>query len=75
MPEAELFDITARIGFVDGRIVERFDCYEGTSAKAKLSEDLYVQGVNFFARKPEIRTVFATDTAANLSGGRNATTE
>jgi hypothetical protein len=37
---------------VEGKIVERFDCYEGTSAKAKLSKDLYVQGVNFFARKP-----------------------
>jgi arsenite methyltransferase len=37
---------------MDGKIVERFDCYEGTSAKAKLSKDLYVQGVNFFARKP-----------------------
>jgi arsenite methyltransferase len=36
----------------DGKIVERFDCYEGTSAKAKLSKDLFVQGVNFFARKP-----------------------
>ena len=39
---------------MDGKIVERFDCYEGTSAKAKLSKDLYVQGVNFFARKPEL---------------------
>lgn len=44
--------MTAQIGFVDGAIVERFDCYEGTSAKAKLSQDLYVQGVNFCARKP-----------------------
>jgi hypothetical protein len=39
---------------MDGKIVERFDCYEGTSAKAKLSKDLYVQGINFFARKPEL---------------------
>ena len=44
--------MTAQIGFVDGAIVERFDCYEGTPAKAKLSKDLYVQGVNFFASKP-----------------------
>jgi arsenite methyltransferase len=44
--------VTAQLGFVDGAIVERFDCYEGTSAKAKLSKDLHVQGVNFFARKP-----------------------
>jgi arsenite methyltransferase len=45
-------EVTAQIGFVDGAVVERFDCYEGTSAKAKLSKDLFVQGVNFFARKP-----------------------
>ena len=45
-------EVTAGIGFVDGAVVERFNCYEGTSAKAKLSKDLYVQGVNFFARKP-----------------------
>ena len=44
--------MTAQIGFADGAIVERFDCYEGTSAKAKLSKDLYVQGVNLFASKP-----------------------
>ena len=46
--------MTAQIGFVDGAIVERFDCDEGTSAKAKLAKDLYVQGVNFFARKPRL---------------------
>jgi hypothetical protein len=43
------------VGLTDGKIVERFDCYEGTSAKAKLSQDLFVQGVNFFARKPRSR--------------------
>jgi len=46
--------VTAQIGFAHAAIVERFDCYEGTSAKARLSEDLYVQGVNFYARKPEL---------------------
>jgi hypothetical protein len=40
------------MGFEHSAIVERFDCYEGTSAKAKLAKDLYVGGVNFFARKP-----------------------
>jgi hypothetical protein len=40
------------VGLTDGKIVEGFDCYEGTSAKAKLSQDLVVQGVNFLARKP-----------------------
>ena len=46
--------MTAQIGFIDGKIVERFDCYEGTSAKAKLSKDLHAQGMNFFARKPKL---------------------
>jgi hypothetical protein len=43
--------LTAALGFRDGRIVERFDCYKGTSALAKLSKDLVPQGVNFFAVK------------------------
>jgi arsenite methyltransferase len=51
LPEAELYETTARAGLTDGKIVERFDCYDGTSAKAKLSKDLFVQGVNFFARR------------------------
>jgi arsenite methyltransferase len=51
LPEAELYEITARVGLTDRKIVERFDCYQGTSAKAKLSKDLFVQGVNLFARK------------------------
>jgi arsenite methyltransferase len=46
-----MYEITAQVGLTDGKIMERFDCYEGTSAKAKLSKDLFVQGVNFFARK------------------------
>jgi hypothetical protein len=48
----ELYRLCAQIGFADGKIVERFDCYEGTLTKAKLSKDLYVQGASFFARKP-----------------------
>ena len=62
LPEAELYQVTAQVGFVDGAIVERFDCYEETSAKVKLSKDLYVQGINFFARKPGGRS----DTAARI---------
>lgn len=30
---------------------ERFDCIQDTSGIAKLSNDLRVQGVNFFARR------------------------
>lgn len=50
LPEAELVEITAAIGLLEGRIVERFDCFRNTSAQAKLSRDLQVHGVNFFAR-------------------------
>jgi arsenite methyltransferase len=48
----ELYELSESIGFVDGKIVERFNCYEGTSAKVELSKDFGMQGVNFFARKP-----------------------
>jgi SAM-dependent methyltransferase len=49
--EVELYEIAAGVGLTDGKIAERFDCYEGTSVKAKLLEGLVVQGVNFLARK------------------------
>lgn len=39
-------------GFVDGRIVEHFDSFRGTSALDKVSKDLRPHGANFFARKP-----------------------
>ena len=46
--------LTGKIGFLDGQIVERFDCYKGTSALEKLSQDLLPQGVNFIARKAQV---------------------
>jgi arsenite methyltransferase len=52
LAEAELYEIAADVGLTDGKIVERFDCYEDTPAKAKSSKDLFVQGVNFLASKP-----------------------
>jgi hypothetical protein len=36
---------------MDGRITERFDCFRGTSAETKVSGDLRVQAVNFYARR------------------------
>lgn len=50
--------------------MERFDCYEGTSAKAKLSQDLYVQGVNFFARKPPRSSGDGPAGRAGIGGAR-----
>ncbi len=43
--------IAESVGFADCWITERFDCYRNTTAGIKVSKDLYVQGVNFFARK------------------------
>jgi arsenite methyltransferase len=51
LPEPELFEISSAVGLSDGKILERFDCFRNTSAEVKVSKDLYVQAVNFFARK------------------------
>jgi arsenite methyltransferase len=53
LPEWEVGELCEAVGFVDGRIVARFDCFRGTSAEAKVSKDLRVGSINFFARKPE----------------------
>jgi arsenite methyltransferase len=53
LSENELIELAAEAGLTDGRILARFDCYRGTSAAMKVSEDLLVRGVNFFARKAE----------------------
>lgn len=50
--EGELSEIAAITGLQDGRIVERFNCFMGTSAEQHVSKDLFVHGVNFYARKP-----------------------
>jgi ubiquinone/menaquinone biosynthesis C-methylase UbiE len=55
LPEQELCELAEAVGLREGAIVERFDCFRDTTAEAKLSHDLYVQAVNFFARKPERR--------------------
>jgi len=50
--EGELPELAAASGLVDTRTTARFDCFANTTAEVKVSSDLYVQGVNFFARKP-----------------------
>ena len=52
LPEAELVAVATEVGLVDCRISRRFDCYEGTSAIDRLSDDVGVHGVNMSARKP-----------------------
>lgn len=51
LPEAELACLADSVGLRDGRITERFDCFRGTGAAAKVSADLRVQAVNFLARR------------------------
>ena len=52
LPESELLELTAELGFVSGRITARFDCFRDTSAQTKVSRDLRVGAVNFYAEKP-----------------------
>ncbi len=49
--EHELSEIAALSGLEGGRIVERFNCFMGTTAEQHVSKDLFVHGVNFYARK------------------------
>jgi stage V sporulation protein SpoVS len=53
LQEWELVELAAGAGLVNGRVVEHFDCFRDTSAEQKVSKDLNVQGVTFFANKPQ----------------------
>jgi arsenite methyltransferase len=50
--ESELPVIAAQSGFIDGRVVRRFNCFYDTTAEAKVAKDLFIQSVNFYAKKP-----------------------
>jgi SAM-dependent methyltransferase len=50
--EAELSQIAEKAGFIEGSIVDRFDCRHGKSAEAKWPKNLHAHGVNYSARKP-----------------------
>lgn len=52
LQEWELVELAAGAGLENGRVVEHFDCFRDTSAEQKVSKDLKVQGVTFFANKP-----------------------
>ncbi|HEY8925315.1 MAG TPA: methyltransferase domain-containing protein [Polyangia bacterium] len=49
--EVDLQALATGAGLRPGRITHRFDCFGGTSAGAKVSRDLRVQAVNFYAEK------------------------
>lgn len=50
--ESELPVLASERGLMDGRVVRRFNCFYDTSAEAKVAKDLFIQSVNFYARKP-----------------------
>jgi arsenite methyltransferase len=50
--ESELPEITSATGLQGGKIVQRFNCFMGTSGERHVSKDLFPHGVNFYARKP-----------------------
>jgi len=49
--ESELVTLANENGFTDGRVVRRFNCFYDTTAESKVAKDLFIQSVNFFARK------------------------
>ncbi|HWA73203.1 MAG TPA: methyltransferase domain-containing protein [Polyangiaceae bacterium] len=51
LPESELSLLALEAGLVDAQLLTYFECFAGTSAEQKVSRDLKVRSVNFFARK------------------------
>lgn len=51
MVETEFGELAESVGLRRGRLVERFDCFRHTSAQDKVAKDLFVHGINFYARK------------------------
>lgn len=52
LPEPELFELAAELGFEHARVVARHDCFRDTSAESRVARDLRVHAVSFYARKP-----------------------
>jgi ubiquinone/menaquinone biosynthesis C-methylase UbiE len=49
--EPELEALAREAGFARGRITRRFNCFYDTTAESKVAKHLFVQSVNFIARK------------------------
>ncbi len=48
----ELPVLAAERGLADGRVARRFNCFDDTSAEAKVAKDLFIQSVSLQARNP-----------------------
>ncbi len=53
LQESELGELARDAGLRDCEVLRRFLSFDGTSAGAKVSGDLHLSAVNFFARKPQ----------------------
>jgi len=51
LSETGLMEIATEAGLREGRIVERFDCFAGTSSGARVAPHIGLTGLNFFARR------------------------
>jgi arsenite methyltransferase len=51
LPEPELEELARTAGLHGGRILERFDCFGATETSFRVSADLEVHAVNFFAQR------------------------
>ncbi len=51
LQEGELIELADAAGLRGGRVTERFDCFAGTAAGARVAKDLDVRAANFFARR------------------------
>ena len=49
--EPELHDLALQAGLVNSRVVKRFNCFFNTAAEEKVSKDLFVHAVNFYATR------------------------
>ena len=49
--ESELTTLAEAVGFVDGQVKQRFNCFYDTTAETKVAKDLFIQAVNFIAHK------------------------
>jgi arsenite methyltransferase len=52
LTEKEFYELFAHAGLADSRVVQRFNCFMGTTAEQKVSKQLFIHGANFYARKP-----------------------
>ena len=49
--ESELQSLATEAGFTGAQVVRRFNCFYDTTAESKVAKDLFIQSVNFLARK------------------------